>query len=169
MNIFGKLFGHSNSQDIEILEATIAQLRVGVFARLSQKYIPVFGKQNGELLSAAILNEALLEGPGNADGEIYRRQNASLIEDESLQVASDPDIATALSYLYAAQTMYLVYLTQEPLSKRAQDLGEQAAYLSISVPNTYDICGSNDAKECILKMGELAAQFLKESKQQMKL
>jgi hypothetical protein len=164
MSILDKLFGDSNSQSIEILEATIRQLRLGVFARLSKKYIPLHGKQNGEFLSAAILNEALLESPGNSDGEFYCSKNASLIEKELLQLASDPDIASALSYLYAAQTMHLVFVTSEPLSRRAQQLGEQATRLSIFIPNTYDICGSNDAKECIFAMGEYAAKFLEESK-----
>jgi hypothetical protein len=163
MGIFARLFGNSNCQSVEILEASITQLRVGVFARLSKEYITVYGKQNGEFLSAAILNEALLESPGNHDGELYRNENASLIERESLQLASDPEIASALSYLYAAQTIYLVFVTKEPLSKRAQELGEQATRLSISIPNTYDICGSSDVRECILAIREYATKFVEES------
>ncbi len=163
MGFFSKIFSDSNKQNIKLLEATITQLRVGIFSRLSKKYIPVYGKQNGEFLSVAILNEALIENPTNEEAENYCRNNKLLINEEVLQLSFDPVISEAFSYLYAAQTLLLVFLTREPFSKRSQELGEQASRLGIYIPNTFDICGSDNAQECIFAIMEYSTKYLKKN------
>ena len=75
MRFLSKIFGSSKNQLIELLEASITQLRVGIFSRLSKKYISAYGKQKADLLSAAILNEALLEEPSNTEGDAFRKNN----------------------------------------------------------------------------------------------
>jgi hypothetical protein len=164
MGIISKIFGCFKNQTIELLEASIAQLRLGIFSRLSKRYFKDYGKQNGEYLSAAILNKILLEEPGNDEGKLFSENNALLIEKELQTISEDKIIADAFSYLFAAQTLYLVYLTKEPFSKRAQELGEQATKLSIYIPNTYDICGSDNVQECVLEIMKYASKFINEQK-----
>ncbi len=164
MGILAKIFGGSKKQTIELLEASITQLRVGLFSRLSKNYYPIYGKQKGEFLSAALLNNVLLKKPGNKDGEHFYLNNVVLIEEELKKLSSDTVIAEALSYLYAAQTLYLVFITKDPFSKGAQEFGEQATNLSIYIPNTYDICGSDNVQECVLEIMKYSSKFIDESK-----
>ncbi len=164
MGIISKILDSFKDRTIELLEASIAQLRLGIFSRLSKKYFDNYGKQNGEFLSAAILNKILLEEPGHDEGKQFRENNNVLIEEELLKIPDDEVIVNALSYLYAAQTLYLVYLTKEPFSKRAQELGEQATRLSIYIPNTYDICGSDNVQECVLEIMKYSSKFFNEYK-----
>jgi len=112
MGFISKIFGRFRNQRIELLEASIAQLRLGIFSRLFKKYFEDYGKQNGEYLSAAIINKILLEEPGNDEGKQFSENNIILIEEELQKISEDKIIADALSYLYAAHTLYLVYLTK---------------------------------------------------------
>jgi len=164
MGILSKIFGNSKKQTIELLEASITQLRLGLFSKLFKIYNPIYGKQDGEFLSAAILNNVLLEKPGNINSENFYRNNVELIEEKLQELSSNRIIAEALSYLYAAQTLYLVFITKNPYSKQAQELGEQANKLSIYIPNTYDICGSDNIHECVLEIMRYASRFFDENK-----
>jgi hypothetical protein len=164
MRFLSKIFGSSKNQLIELLEASITQLRVGIFSRLSKKYISAYGKQKADLLSAAILNEALLEEPSNTEGDAFRKNNVLLIEDELKKISTDTIVSQAFSYLYATQTLYLVFITKEPFPKRARELGEQATLLSIYIPNTFDICGSDNVQECVIEIMNYATKFVEESK-----
>jgi hypothetical protein len=143
-----------------LLDESITQLRVGVFSRLLKKYTPIFGEAQGKFLCAAILNEALLEDPGNNEAKKYLARNQDLVKSESLNLHTDTDLAEGLSYLYAAQTLYLAFATRNPFSERAAELGQRAADLSIYIPNTYDICGSGDANACILAISHYAISFV---------
>ena len=164
MGILAKIFGGHKEQTIELLEASITQLRVGLFSTLSKFYYPIYGKQDGEFLSSALLNNVLLEKPGNIDGENFCRNNVELIEEELKKLSFEKVIAEALSYLYAAQTLYLVFITKDPFSKQAQKLGEKATKLSIYIPNTYDICGSDNVQECVFEIMKYSSKFIDESK-----
>jgi hypothetical protein len=164
MGLLSKIFGSSKNQSIKLLEASIALLGLGIFSKLSKKYVPLHGKQKGEFLSTAIINGALLETPGNKEAEIFLQNNSPLVTQETLQLKSDPDIASALSYLYAAQTLFLVFETKEILSARSLELGKKASDLSIYIPNTFDICGSDDAIQCIQAIWEYAKTFMDKNK-----
>lgn len=76
-----------------------------------------------------------------------------------MKLRLDPVLAEALSYLYAAPTLYLAYVTHNPFSERAQALGQRATQLSIHIPNTYELCGSGDANECIAAIASYALKF----------
>jgi hypothetical protein len=149
MGLFNKIFASSNKQPVELLQASITLLRQRVFSELLKKYVSSHGKQHGEFLSDAVLNEVLLEPPRDYEAEKFLRNNSTLIIYESLQLKSDPHIASMLSYLYAAETLLLNFQTKEILSTRFMGLGNKAAELSIRIPTTFDICGNDDAINCI--------------------
>jgi hypothetical protein len=71
----------------------------------------------------------------------------------------DPALSEALSYLYAAQTLYPAYATRDPFSERSQVLGKRATKLLIHIPNTYELCGSSDGNECIAAIASYALKF----------
>ena len=149
----------THAEALKLLDASIERLRAGIFGRLNQQYAARFGTES-QFLSAAILNEAVLEGPSNKKAEEFRAKNASLISDEAMKMHLNVDLAQGLSYLYAAQTLYLVWLTKSPFSARAQALGEKATELNIHIPSTFDICGSDDAMACIAAIYEYASDFV---------
>jgi hypothetical protein len=147
---------------IQLLEESMSRLRIGIFARLLRKYAPVRGEEEGKFLSAALLNEALTEEPRNDQARKYLARNRSVVAQELMKLRDDAGLAEALSYLYAAQTLYLACATRSPLSERAQALGERATELGIYIPNTYDLCGSGDANACVLAIVEYARRFFSE-------
>jgi hypothetical protein len=146
---------------LDLLDESIAKLRVGVLGRLLKKYIQTFGEAQGKFLCAAILNEALLEDSGSNEAKRYLVRHQDLVKSESLKLHADTELAEGLSYLYAAQTLYLAIATGNPFSERSAELGQQATDLSIYIPNAYDICGTGDANDCILAISRYATNFVK--------
>jgi hypothetical protein len=144
---------------VKVLEASIEKLRLGIFARLWKKYTAEYGDQS-KFLSVAILNEAILETPSNAEAEMYLAANRALIATEAMKVHLDAELAEGLSYLYAAQILYSVWVTRSPLPDQSTKLAEKATELELYIPNTHDICGSSDANDCILAISQYAAKFL---------
>ena len=118
-----------------MLEESVEKLRVGIFARLYESYIPNLGEHQAKFLAAAVLNEALLESPGNDEATHYYATHMTSILNNAMKLHLDPVLPEALSYLYAAQTLYLAYATRNPFSERTQALGKRATKLSIHIPN----------------------------------
>jgi hypothetical protein len=145
---------------LEVVDQSINCLRLGIFSYLQKKYVPVFGKEDAKFWAVAVLNAIIVEEPGNEQAKAFYRKNKDKILKEALNVRNDNELATAASYLYAAQTIYLAGLTKAPLSQRAQELGEQATRLGIYIPNTYEICGSNDISTCINSIDSFAKEFV---------
>jgi hypothetical protein len=145
---------------LEVLDQSINCIRLGIFSHLQKKYVAVFGKEEATFWAVAVLNTIVLEEPGNEQAKVFYRRNKDKILREALNVRNNNELATAASYLYAAQTIYLAGLTKAPLSQRAQELGEQATRLGIYIPNTYEICGSNDIGACINSIDSFAKDFL---------
>jgi hypothetical protein len=163
MSIYSFLFRFTNAQTINSINASIAKLRLGIFALLMKKYLPEYGEEKSKLLGAAVLNEATLEKPGNRAAKSFYQENSELIEEEAKNIVLDDKLPKAFSYLYAALTYYFVFTTGKPISKKSEKLGERATDLYLYIPNTYDICGSGDAKECINAISEFAEKFVAEN------
>jgi hypothetical protein len=159
MDLISRIFKSRKKISIDILIASIGVLCAGVFSRLCKKYVPMYGTQKGELLSSAIINYALIQPPANRNAELYLGENSDLIIQEAMQLKSDPELVSAFSYLYAAQTLHLVHQTKEILSSHAIELGQRAASLSLYIPNNYDICGSDDANKCIAAIWKYSKEF----------
>ena len=70
-----------------------------------------------------------------------------------------PDVAEPLSYLYAAITLLLAIRTRNPFSELSSQLGARATELALYIPNTYDICGSGDAAECIQAINDFSVNY----------
>jgi hypothetical protein len=147
----------------KLLDTSIHQLKAGIINRLSSKYTPLYGEEKAVHLSKAVLNRCLLVEPGAMDDKIFYQNHIDLIEYELLRLAEDESIAKGLSYLYTAETLYSTPLTKKYASKYAQELSEQAARLSIHIPNKNEICGSTDMNECVIEIMKFAAVYYNDS------
>lgn len=161
MGLFGNLFGGGQPDVQRILDEIIQCLRIGIFSYLfKNKYLPVFGEEEAKFWAVAVLNTIILEEPGNEQARIFYERNKEKILQDAFNISEDKELSIAVSYLYAAQTIYLAVVTKNPFSHKSQELGEQATRLGIYIPNTFDICGSNDPIECINSIGIFAKDFL---------
>jgi hypothetical protein len=163
MGSINKLFGQPKPDYIEILDTSIEKLRLGVFAHLFSKYLKELDAAQAKFLAASVLNEIVVEKPSNLDAEHYYAANLNMIYQESLKLSQNEILSEALSYLYAAQILFLVHLTKQPISERSMLLTERATELSIYIPSTYDICGTDDAKQCTLYIAKFADEFFQEA------
>jgi hypothetical protein len=119
---------------VQSLRDSIAKLRIAIFARLLLKYADREEVER-KFLAAAVFNEAILEPPGNKEAERYLARNRDLVTTEALKLTEDQELAEALSYLYAAQVLFYVYLTQRPVSEESMSLAERASELGLYVPS----------------------------------
>lgn len=101
--------------------------------------------------------------PISAEVSRFAGAHSALVSEEALKLTDKPKVVHALSYLYAAKTIHLAILSRNPLSDEAQRLGSRATELGIDIPNTYDICGSGDAVECIRTIGKFAIKYRDEA------
>lgn len=159
MGLFNKLFGKAKLDFSKLLDSSIERLRLGIFAQLYSKFTKEIGENEAKFLAAAVLNYVVTEEPNNNDAQRYFTEKESLITTEAKKLCEIKVLAEACSYLYAAQTIYLAILCHNPLSDRSVLLGNRATELSIHIPNTYDLCGSGDAKQCIIAIAEYATEF----------
>jgi hypothetical protein len=100
-----------------------------------------------------------MEPPTSAEVATFSRAHPTLIHSELLRLSQNADVADALSYLHAAKTLQLALVNRSPLSKEVTDIGARATELGIYIPNTYDICGSGDAIQCVAAISEFAAKY----------
>ena len=162
MGLLDWLRGSGKRNAIPSLEESIGALRLGTFARLQRNFRASRTPVEAQFLAAAVINEAVVELPANEDGARYLSSNLELIKSEARRMYADAEIARGLSYLYAAQTILLAITLRDPFSSRAQELGARATALAIHIPNTYDICGSGDALQCIRAIQAFASGYVAE-------
>jgi len=159
--VLNKIFGLAKMRETDgLLETGYTNLKLGIFTRLVKKYRPLYGEQQANLLAVAVIHEALIVEPANTAGENYRANNRALIFDEAMRLNSDREIAEAFSYLYAARSFHLVRATGSVVSDQSVALVNRATELSLYIPSTYDLCGSDDFGTCIHAISEYASLFV---------
>jgi len=161
MGLLSKLFGSGKPDFYPVLENGVKMLRLGIFGRLSQEFTRGHGEQKAALLAVAVLESALVETPVSTEqATAFRLGNAKLIEREAERLHQDPAIAQALSYLYAALIINASIMERLPITARGSQLSERATQLQLDIPNTYDICGTGNARDCVFAVAQFAEQFV---------
>jgi len=79
MGFFKQLLGFERNPAWDVLDESIARLRLGIFARLFRKFSSVYGEDQGKFLAVAVMNSALLEDPTNDKARVYLTQNREFI------------------------------------------------------------------------------------------
>jgi hypothetical protein len=141
------------------LADAMTQLQAAILRNLIVILRPRVDVSSVVLLSASVLSELASEPAVSDEAKQYFETHSSLVDLTARAVAPREEFAEALSYFYAAKTLYLVFVTKNPFSEEAAALGRKATELGIDIPNTYDICGSGDAKECIHAILEFAGAY----------
>ena len=154
------------SRATKIREATLGllarseqNLSLGIFARLLKRHSPGRSEQDCNLLCAAIVNEIAGHSPANKDGEQFMAKNREVVELATLELQHDEQLAEAVSYLYAAMIVRLSIETAQPVSARSAEILELANRLGFYIPNTFDICGSDNPEDCIVAIDKYAREF----------
>jgi hypothetical protein len=164
MGLFDRFSKKPSEQYINLLDSAIAQIRGGIHTRLAFAYSQSLPKRDAELLSGAVLSFALMERPMTQDAAAFMSDKRERVKAESHRLAGDPEIAKALSYLYAAQSMRITFDTKNPLAMRIIDLGNQASLLAITIPSTVEICGTEDNTQCIIAISRFASAFARKAR-----
>jgi hypothetical protein len=145
-----------------LLARSEQNLSLGIFARLRKGYLAaVRSEQDCNLLCAAILNQLVGQSPANKDGEQFLARNRDTIEHAALELQHDEVLATAVSYLYAAMTIRFSMETAQPISSQSAEVVELANRLGFYIPNTFDICGNDNAEDCIIAIDKFAHEFVR--------
>ena len=104
------------------------------------------------LLAGAIMNYVWREEPGTDKAKQYLASNRELIIEKAKALHVHNQMRDALRYSYAAQIVYLHLSVQsgnELAESRIAELFQRAQELSIAVPDCKEICGSDNADDCI--------------------
>jgi hypothetical protein len=159
-------FGGSSpkkSDPVSSLTDTIERLQASIVTNLTVDYSATTTPADAVLLATCVVSYAMAVEPPTADDKRFDTANRALVRAKSEQLAKNDTVNEALSYLYAALTILIAIKSRNPLSEAAVSLGNRATELSMYIPNTYDICGSNDALVCIAAVHTYAQRYLDES------
>jgi hypothetical protein len=144
-----------------LLARSEQNLSLGIFAQLRKRYSFGRSEQDCNLLCAAIVNLLAAHSPANRDGEQFLARNRDAVEHAALELPHDDVLAKAISYLYAAMIVRFSIETAQPVSSQAAEILEFANRLGFYIPNTIDICGSNNVEDCVLAIDKYAREFAK--------
>jgi hypothetical protein len=131
------------------------KLRLGIFRLLQAKYHPRFGARS-KFLSAAIVNWALLETPGNEEAQAFWEANRDLVEEEAKNLYIDPVPALALSILYSF-TLIRLGPKQPEVS---MGIVERATDLNIVILSAKEIHPTDDAMQFLAFIDSYASSLL---------
>ena len=156
-----RLFGRRPTS-VTILNDAIERLQIGIAMNLILDYktrLKFQSPSDAVLLANCVLSYATAMNPIGESAKQHGKKHADLVRDEALRLAVPAKVAEALSYLYAAITLLLAIRTRDPFSESSTQLGARATELSLYIPNTYDICDSGDAVECIQAIATFALNY----------
>ena len=145
-----------------MLEAAIERLQIGIALSLSTEYTVRFEPQSpGDalLLANCILSYATVMPPIGSRAKVYEATHRELIVEEAMRLSQLKEVAEPFSYLYAGVTLLLAIRTKNSFSELATQLCDRATELSLDIPNTYDLCGSADAVQCIQAIGNFSVRY----------
>ena len=147
MGFFKNMFSPKLSPE-QILVESIESLQLSLLCELMSHYNSRF-PADSHSLADCVLTHAMCVEPTGEDAKQYYLKQQKLVLSEASQIYSNPPVAEAFSYLYAALILNCAIKTHNPFSEPAALLSNRAPELSIDIPNTYDICGTGDALDCI--------------------
>jgi hypothetical protein len=168
IEIQGRMLGIFRSKAAKLREAALGllarseqNLLLGIFAQLRKTYSSGRSEQDCNLLCAAIVNKILGQSPTNKDGEQFLAGNRDAVEQAALELQHDELLATTVSYLYAAIIVRLSIETAQPGFTQSAEIQELANRFGFYIPNTFDICGSNNVEDCIVAIDKYAREFVR--------
>lgn len=108
------MFRFGKRQLFKKMIAGVDMVKMGLYNRLSIRYIKKYGKTKGGLLAAAVINELFSELPSNTEAEQFLQLNSDLIQQELPRLRDDKEICDAVTQ--AVRVKIIVFLDQKKLS-----------------------------------------------------
>jgi hypothetical protein len=165
MGLFDRFSKRPSDQYITMLDSAIAQIRAGLRARFSLVFERSYPKRDAELMAETILGFAMMERPLTQEAAQFATDNRLHVTSEARRVLLEPELAKAMAYLYAARCMRITFDTKNPVAMRIVDLGNQASFLTIAIPSTVEICGTEDAVQCIIALSKFSGAFAQKARE----
>ena len=159
-----KWFGRTSTTKADpVAEVThaVERLQAGILTNLTAAYSSRMPPTDALPLAMCVLSYAMVVAPVGDNAKAFQANNPALIQAEALKLSDNESVRTALSYLYASLTILIAIRTRSQLADAAIHLGNRATELSIYIPNTYDICGSDDAITCIAALCTYANNYVR--------
>jgi hypothetical protein len=147
----------------EALDFSITKLRTGLFLNLYNLYSQTYGDE-AKYLCGAILNNVLVEEPTNEAAKRYKDEKSELIRNELANLHLHSETSKALSYLYAAQILYLnlsAFSGNKHAGAKIPELTRRATEAHVMIPDTYEICGKGDAYSCAKVLADICEDVLR--------
>jgi hypothetical protein len=163
MGLFSNLLRKKPQPATTVVEA-IERLQLALLSNLTIQYSSRFPATDALHLANCVLSYAMLVEPVGNEARHYNQSHSQLVRDEAAQLSSNAHVAEAFSYLYAALTIHFAILTRDPFSEPTALLGIRATELSFYIPNTYDICGTDDFVECVSAIRTFAQNYMREAR-----
>lgn len=164
LGIFRSRAKKTREAALGLLARSEQNLSVGIFAHLCRRFSAGRSEQDCSLLCAAIVNQIAGHKLTNKEAEEFLASNRDTVEQSAFDLRFDKALAGAISYLYAAMIIRLSIETGQ-FSSRSADIVEIADRLGFHIPNTFDICGSNNVEDCILAIDKYARDFARSASQ----
>jgi len=163
MGFFSNLFRPQQQLATTLVEA-IERLQMALLTKLTIHYSARFPPTEALSLANCVLTYAMLVEPTSDDAKKYYQAHRQFVCDQAAQLSANADVAEAFSYLFAALTIHIAIQTRSPVSEPAAQLCTRATELSMYVPNTYDICGTGDAGECIAAISVFSQNYMRDAR-----
>lgn len=155
--------GPKATDPVTDLREAIEHLQAGIVTNLTAEYSSRVPPKEALTMAMCALSYAMAVDPIGEEAQAFHSQYPEVVLREASALADNGRVRPALSNLYAGLTILSAIQTRDPFSAAAAELGERATSLSVYIPNTYDICGSEDALQCIAALHSYAKQYLAES------
>ncbi len=87
------------------LEATANLVKVGLYARLVERYSQEFELENAKFLAAAVTNEAFSDQPSDGQAITFLERQRPLVEEKLRELSKDYHVCNVLTQTLAAWAM----------------------------------------------------------------
>jgi len=146
------------AQHVPFIESGLANIKLGIFAALSESYKHSFGPALNVPLAYCVLRHIFCDPISQSTLEEFARHNSQLIESELRKVMSNPELKNVISLAYAALIIELGWQTHNPANNDANKtilLLDRATDNDLLIPNIVEMWGS----KAILNFFQCATDF----------
>ena len=149
------------AQQIPTIESGIANIKLGVFTKLSRNYRKTAGPDQAVPLAFCVIRGIFFDPISQPTLEEYAQRNAKVVEEKIKAAFSDKELAQAIPLVYAVRIMVLGWQTHNPFNDNANQIVARATEHGIEIPNITQEWGSN----AIVKFFQYSTSFVNSSMQ----
>ncbi|MBI3805690.1 MAG: hypothetical protein HY282_18215 [Nitrospirae bacterium] len=145
-----------NAQQMPVIECGVSSIKLGIFTRLSRKFVRTHDPERAISLAFCVTSSILCEPIQQATFHAFADSNSDLIEREIRDVFADKQLSEPILLAYAARIILLGWETRNPLNPIATQLTERATDNNMEIPNIVRLWGA----QAIVTFFQRAQQFM---------